>query len=67
MEEGKSTGSNAVWAMAFVVIVAIIAGVVYYSGILKTGPKKDVDIKITTPAAPPASNPPPASAAPANR
>jgi hypothetical protein len=67
MEEGNSTGSNAVWAMAFVVIVAIIAGVVYYSGILKTGPKKDVDIKITTPAAPPASNPPPASAPPANR
>jgi hypothetical protein len=67
MEEESSTGSNAVWAMAFVVIVAIIAGVVYYSGVLKTGPKKDVDIKITTPAAPPASNPPPASAAPANR
>lgn len=52
MEGENSTGSNAVWAIALVVIVAIIAGLVYYSGILKTSPKKQVDINVTVPAAP---------------
>ncbi|MEP7076837.1 MAG: hypothetical protein ABI878_13605 [Acidobacteriota bacterium] len=57
MAEENSTGSNAVWAIALVVIVAIIAGLVYYSGILKTSPKKEVDIKVTAPAAPAAPAP----------
>ncbi len=61
MNEDNGTGSNAVWAIALVVVVAIIAGVVYYSGVLKTGPKKDINIKVTAPAAPAA----PAPAAPA--
>ena len=52
MAEENSTGSNAVWAIAFVVVVAIIAALVYYSGVLKTGAKKEVEIKVTTPAAP---------------
>jgi cell division protein FtsN len=60
MAEDNNTGSNAVWAIALVVVVAIIAGVVYYSGIMKTSSKKEVDIKVTTPAAPPASNAAPA-------
>jgi hypothetical protein len=51
-DNGNGTGSNAVWAIALVVIVAIIAGLVYYSGILKTTPKKGVDINVTVPAAP---------------
>ncbi len=42
MSDNNETGSNAVWAIALVVIVAIIAGAVYYSGVLKTGPKKQV-------------------------
>ena len=58
MSEEDSTGSNAVWAIALVVIVAIIAGLVYYSGILKTSPKKQVDINVTVPAPPPAAAPP---------
>ena len=33
-DEGNGTGSNAVWAIALIIIVAIIAGVVYYSGVL---------------------------------
>jgi hypothetical protein len=53
MSEENGTGSNAVWAIAFIVVVAIIAGLVYYSGILKTSPKKEVDVKVTVPAAPP--------------
>ena len=58
MSEEDSTGSNAVWAIALVVIVAIIAGLVYYSGILKTSPKKQVDINVTVPAPPPPAAPP---------
>lgn len=52
MEE-NNTGSNAVWAIALVIIVAIIAGLVYYSGILRSSPqKKDIDINVTVPSAP---------------
>ena len=43
------TGSSAIWAVALVIIVAIIAGVVFYSGILKSSPKKEVDINVTAP------------------
>ncbi len=51
MDNGESTGSNAIWAVALVIIVAMIVGVVYYSGILKSGPKKStVDINVTAPA-----------------
>lgn len=54
MTEENSTGSNAIWAIALVVIVAIIAGLVYYSGILKQGgsQKKEIDINVTVPSAP---------------
>ncbi len=63
MAEEDGTGSNAVWAIALVVVVAIIAGVVYYSGVLKSVPQKDINIKVTAPAAPaPAAPAPPASA-----
>ena len=50
MAEENSTGSNAVWAIALVIIVAIVAGLIYYSGILKTSPKKEIDINVTVPA-----------------
>ena len=51
MAEENGTGSNAVWAIALIIIVGIIAGVVYYSGILKSGPKKtEVDINVSAPA-----------------
>lgn len=54
MAEENGTGSNAVWAIALIVVVAIIAGVVYYSGILKSSPNKKVEINVTVPAASPA-------------
>lgn len=56
-DNGNGTGSNAVWAIALIIIVAIIAGVVYYSGILRTTvPNKKGDtINVTVPAAPPAA------------
>lgn len=44
------TGSSAVWAIAMVIIVAIIAGVVYYSGVLKTRPAvQKTNIEVKTP------------------
>ncbi|MEP6945304.1 MAG: hypothetical protein ABJA02_05255 [Acidobacteriota bacterium] len=59
MDDNNETGSNAVWAIAMVIIVAIIVGVIYYSGVLQTVQKKDnVDIKISAPSsqtAPPAA------------
>ncbi len=50
MEDNNGTGSNAVWAIAMVIIVALIVGAVYYSGILKNaGGEKKVDINVTAP------------------
>jgi hypothetical protein len=54
-DNGNGTGSNAVWAIALIVVVAIIGAVVYYSGILKTSPNRKVDINVTAPAAPAAT------------
>lgn len=49
--DGNGTASNAIWAVALIIIVALIAGAVYYSGILKGGgPTKNVDIDVTVPA-----------------
>jgi hypothetical protein len=52
-ESAGGTASNAIWAVALVLIVAMIVGVVYYSGILKRvpagGPQK-IDVKVSQPA-----------------
>ncbi len=63
MKENNNTGSNAVWAIAMILIVAIIGGVLYYSGVLsRVNPaKQDINIKVDAPAAAPA----PAAPAPA--
>ncbi len=51
MADENSTGSNAVWAIALIIVVAIIGAVVYYSGILKTSPKKtEIDVNVSAPA-----------------
>jgi len=60
---GNGTGSNAVWAIAFVIIVSLIVGALYYSGALKrlTNPQpQKVNVEVSAPAAP-------AAPAPANR
>jgi hypothetical protein len=50
-DDGNGTASNAIWAVAMIIIVAMIAGVVYYSGVLRGGnQKKEVDINVTVPA-----------------
>ncbi len=50
MSEDNSTGSNFIWAIALIIIVAIIAGVMYKSGFLGGTKKESVDINITAPA-----------------
>lgn len=56
---GNGTGSNAVWAIAFVIIVALIVGALYYSGALKklTSPQspQKVNVEVSAPAAAPAA------------
>ncbi len=50
MAEENSTGSNVIWALTTIIVVAMIVGAVYYSGLL-TGTKKheiDVEIKVPT-------------------
>ena len=49
MAEGEGAASNAIWAVAMIIIVALIVGVVYYSGVLTGGNKKEVDINISAP------------------
>ena len=49
MSEENGTASNAIWAVAMVIIVAMIVGVVYYSGVLRSNPKKEIDINVTAP------------------
>lgn len=51
MAEGEGTGSSVVWALAMVIIVAIIAGVFFYSGGFKgLTEKKEIDVDISAPA-----------------
>lgn len=53
-DEGNGTGSNVIWALATIIIVAIIAAVVIYSGVLRGGgtKKDEIDVKVTVPAGP---------------
>ena len=51
-ESASGTASNAIWAVALVIIVAMIVGVVYYSGILKRVPgigTQKIDVKVSAP------------------
>ncbi len=50
MSEDNSTGSNFIWAVALIIIVAIIAGALYYSGFLGGTKKERIDINVTAPA-----------------
>jgi hypothetical protein len=52
MAEENGTGSNVIWAITTIIIVAIIAGALYYSGFLGGTKKERIDINVTAPSAP---------------
>src|ERR1043166_196704 len=51
---GDSTGSNAIWAIAFLIIVAMIVGALCYSGALRRitspAPAQKIDVEVQAPA-----------------
>ncbi len=49
MAEENGTGNNLIWAIAMIIIVAIIAGALYYSGFLGGTKKEQIDINVTAP------------------
>lgn len=49
MSEGNGTGSNLIWAITTIIVVAIIAGALYYSGFLGGTKKEKIDINISAP------------------
>ena len=51
MADENGTGNNLIWAVALIIIVAIIAGALYYSGFLGGTKKEKLDINISAPAA----------------
>lgn len=50
MSEDNNAGNNFIWAVALIIIVAIIAGALYYSGFLGGTKKEKIDINVTAPA-----------------
>ena len=51
--ERESTGSNFIWAIALIIIVAIIMGALYYGGVFRNiakDKKVDVDVNVSAPA-----------------
>jgi hypothetical protein len=48
-EEGNSAASSAIWAVALIIIVGILALIVWKGGILNGPAEKKVDINVTAP------------------
>ena len=55
MAEENSTANNMIWALAMIIIVAIIAGALYYGGFLSGKTRQKIDVEVSAPSAPPAS------------
>lgn len=49
MADENGTGNNLIWAIAMIIIVAIIAGALYYSGFLGGTKKESIDINVSAP------------------
>lgn len=50
MTEENNVGVNLIWALTTMIIIAIIAGAIFYSGVLKKSSVPDTDIDINIPA-----------------
>lgn len=48
-DDGNGTGSNMIWALTTIIVVAMIVGAVYYSGFLGGSQKKEIDVDISVP------------------
>lgn len=50
MEEREGIGVNLIWAITMLIAVALIAGAIYYTGLLGVGNQsKDVNVEIKVP------------------
>lgn len=49
MSEGKSVANNLIWAVAMIIIVGMVAGALYYGGILSGKKKHEVDVEVSVP------------------
>ena len=49
MSEENNTGNNLIWAITTLIVVAIIAGALYYSGFLGGTKREKIDINVTAP------------------
>jgi hypothetical protein len=53
MSEENSTGNNLIWAVTLIIVVALIAGALYYSGFLgATKKQQKIDVEVSAPSAP---------------
>lgn len=51
-DEDNNTGTNMIWAVAMIIIVAIIAGALFYSGALdgrRNQPTQKIDVEVSAP------------------
>ncbi len=46
---GAGVASNFIWALALIIIVALVVGAFYYGGFLSGKQKKDIDVDISVP------------------
>ena len=50
-ESGNGTASNFIWALAMIIIVAIIAAALFYGGFLGNRGTQKIDVDVSAPAA----------------
>lgn len=49
MSEENSAASSAIWALALIIIVALILGALFYGGFLSGKKKTEIDVNINVP------------------